>query len=138
LAGASTTVANAGQAVALLIGAGAVWTAFRGPFNPRHRLVVLLCAITLSAPHLGDYDAILLGIAAMFVLTSSAGAFGMGAQALAAAAWCSTAINPPHLFQHAIPILFPIAELTPLVMLALLLRLTMTPAASRPAAAPAC
>jgi hypothetical protein len=138
LAGASATTANAGQAIALLIGAVAVWTAFRGPVEPCRRMVVLLCAITFSAPHLGDYDAILFGIAAMFVLTAPADAFGVGARALAVAAWCSTAINPPHLFQQAIPALFPIAELTPLVMLALLLRLTLAPAAARPATAPAC
>jgi len=121
LAGASNGVANAGQVVALLVAAAAVWRAFARPMAKLQRLLILLCAMTLGAPHLGDYDAVLLGIAAMFVLVSPAGGV---ASVLAVLAWCSTAINPPLLFQKTIPMLFPVAEMTPLVMLGFLVCLS--------------
>jgi hypothetical protein len=128
LAGASPTVANGGQALALLAAGAAVWQVFARPTPKLRRMLVFLCAITFGAPHLGDYDAIMLGIAAMFVLTRPDEVAPPGAWPLAVLAWCSTAINPPYLFQQTIPALFPLAELTPIVMLALLLRLTVAPA----------
>jgi hypothetical protein len=125
LAGASNAFANAGQVIALLVAAVAVWRAFARPMAKLRRLLILLCAMTLGAPHLGDYDAVLLGIAAMFVLVPPAGAATATATVLAVLAWCSTAINPPLLFQKTIPLLFPVAEITPLIMLAFLVRLSV-------------
>ena len=127
LAGASESLANAGQGVAVLIGAGAVWHAFRQPCSPLRRLLVLLTAISFSAPHFGDYDAVLLGIAAMLMLTAPERPNALAA-VLACLAWCSTAINPPYLFYKTVPALFPLSELTPLVVLALLACLLATPA----------
>jgi hypothetical protein len=142
LAGVPSVAANAGQLVALMIGAVAVWRAFGRPMTQTRRLMVLLCAIAFSSPHFGDYDAVLLAIAAMFVLVPAAddeGArgFGTGATVLAALCWCSTAVNPPLLFEKTIPALFPVAELTPLIVLALLARLCVpsgTPRWRQPAA----
>jgi hypothetical protein len=122
LAGASNGVANAGQVAALLVAAAAVWRAFARPATKLRRLLVLLCAMTLGAPHLGDYDAVLLGIAAMFVLVPPAAGV---ATVLALFSWCSTAINPPLLFLKTIPVLFPVAEITPLIILAFLLSLNV-------------
>jgi hypothetical protein len=120
LAGASAMWANAGQAVAIVIGAVAVWRAFRGPVRPLHRMVVLLCAVSFASPHFGDYDAVLLAIAALLVLVVM-GSPGRTLRTLVCLAWCSTAINPPYLFMQTIPALFPVAELTPVLLLALLL-----------------
>jgi hypothetical protein len=121
LAGASMLGANAGQGVAVLIGAAAVWRAFRAPFTRLHRTAILLAAISFAAPHFGDYDAVLLCITAMLLLLAPAGdqptTLTVG---LATLAWASTAINPPYLFKQTIPFLFPIAEATPLIVLALL------------------
>jgi hypothetical protein len=124
LAGAPTTLANAGQAVAVIVAAYFVWRAFRAPFLPHHKLVVLLCAICFASPHFGDYDAVLLGIAAMLLLVRRVHGDGWGVTTLACLVWCSTAINPPYLFYQTIPPLFPIAELTPVAVLWLLLYLT--------------
>jgi hypothetical protein len=119
LLGASTLLANIGQGAALLIGAAAVWHAFRHPFPRLQRLLILLTAISFSAPHFGDYDAVLLGIVALLRLTAPQPP-GRLATLCACLAWCSTAINPPYLFYKTVPVLFPLAELTPLVVLALL------------------
>ena len=126
LAGAPMLLANIGQAIAVLIGAAAVWYGFRRPFALLQRLLILLTAISFSAPHFGDYDAVLLGIVAMLLLTAPERPSGL-ATVLACLAWCSTAINPPYLFYKTIPALFPLSELTPLVVLALLVCLVAAP-----------
>ncbi len=120
LAGASTLVANAGQAIAILVGAAFVWRAFRAPGRPLHQMVVLLCAISFASPHFGDYDAVLLAIAAMLLLLVVKRP-SLLLTGLACGAWCTTAINPPYLFKQTIPVLFPVAELTPVVLLGLLI-----------------
>jgi hypothetical protein len=125
LAGAAPAWANAGQAIAILIGAAAVWRAFRGPESPLQRMVVLLCAVSFASPHFGDYDAVLLAIAAMLVLVVMDRP-GKLLSALVCLAWCSTAINPPYLFKQTIPALFPVAELTPVLLLMLLVVLDRT------------
>ena len=123
LAGAPPLLANIGQLAAVLIGATAVWKAFRSPMDKLRKLTVLLCAIAFSAPHFGDYDAVLLAIAAMLLLLPASGTPTRMVAGLSFLVWCSTAINPPYLFAQTIPALFPLSELTPLVVLALLLRL---------------
>ncbi len=132
LAGAPALPANIGQLAAVLIGAAAVWKAFRSPIDKLRKLAVLLCAIAFSAPHFGDYDAVLLAIAVMLLLRPASGAPSRLVATLSVLAWCSTAINPPYLFAQTIPALFPLAELTPLVVLALLLRLAWGPDPKRP------
>jgi hypothetical protein len=122
LAGASMLAANAGQGVALVIGAAAVWRACRQRFSALRRMAILLTAVSFAAPHFGDYDAILLCITAMLLLLAPAGEQATQRTAiLATLAWASTAINPPYLFKQTIPFLFPIAEATPLIILALLI-----------------
>ena len=124
LAGASPSLANAGQAVGVLIGAACVWRVFRASSSPIHRLLVLLSAICFSAPHFGDYDAVLVAIVAMLALLPGITPIRPTATILACIAWCSTAINPPYLFHETIRALFPAAEFTPILLLALLLTLT--------------
>jgi hypothetical protein len=109
IAGAPGWLANAGQLAAIAFGAICVWRVFRAGVPERQRLVVLLAAMVLAAPHIGDYDALLLGIASMLVLTEGfARPFGKWEAALAAAAWASTAFQPPFVF--------PFAVVTPLIV----------------------
>jgi alpha-1,2-mannosyltransferase len=103
LAGVPETAANMGQAVALVFGGVCVWRGFRAPLTEASRLAVLLAAMVLGAPHIGDYDALLLGIAAMLVLTEGFDRhYRRFEPALAIAIWISTAFQPPFVFHAAI------------------------------------
>jgi hypothetical protein len=121
LAGLPEFWANTGQAAALAGSALAVWRALHGTADSEWRLVILLTAISFSAPHFGDYDAVLLTVAAVLLLTRPQTPAGPWAAALATACWCSTAINPPLLYAKTIPALFYVSELTPLFVLGFLL-----------------
>lgn len=118
LLGVPENAANGAQILALLLASAAVWAVFRRG-GAMARLRVLLVATGFAAPHFGDYDAVLLAIAAMLELTGAA--VPPVAASLAAAAWCSTAFNPPLLYLKTLPVLFPLAEATPLVLGAWLL-----------------
>lgn len=112
--------ANFGQLVAIAASAVCVWVAFRGARPPAEKLAVLLCAMILAAAHVGNYDAVMLGIAAMLVLIQGmARTFRPGEALLAMSVWAATAVNPPFLFH--------VAVITPLLILALMLRLVTAP-----------
>jgi hypothetical protein len=116
LLGVPDGAANIGQLLALLFAAACVWRAFRGSLAPAEQLAVLLCGMMLGAAHLGNYDAIMLGVAAMLVLQQGlARAFRRGEALLAMLVWASTAINPPFIFK--------ISVVTPLLVVALMMRL---------------
>jgi hypothetical protein len=103
LAGVPENAANLGQAGALVFGAIGVWRAFSGKLTEASRLAVLLAAMVLGAPHIGDYDALLLGIAAMLVLTEfMVRPYRAGEAALAVAIWVSTAFQPPFVFHFSL------------------------------------
>ncbi len=124
LAGFASIWADAGQAIALLIGAAAVLRAFRVAHPPLHRIMVLLCAISFSAPHFGDYDAIFLGILGMLILCATGRRPPTALAIAGCVVWCSTAINPPFLFKQTLPPVFILAELTPFAILYLLVQLS--------------
>jgi hypothetical protein len=123
LAHASPLVANLGQAAALLIGAAATWLAFSRDGEWVGKLLVLLCATSFAAPHFGDYDAVLLGLCAMLLLQAREVPGGAWLALAGCLAWCSTAINPPYLFEQTLPPLFYVSELTPVLVLGLLVGL---------------
>ena len=103
LAGLSEGLANAGQGVAILFGIICVWRAYRAAMPDHRRLAVLLSAMTLAAAHLGDYDALLLGIAAMLIFTEGLRRpLGAWEAALAAAIWLGTGFEPPFVFRPAV------------------------------------
>jgi hypothetical protein len=114
--GLPASVANLGQLAAVVFCAACVWQAFRGRMPAPEKLATLLCAMILAAAHVGDYDAILLGIAATIVLAQGfTRAFRPYEAALAMLVWASTAINPPFVFY--------ISVVTPLVVMAFMLTL---------------
>ena len=99
LLGLPDGAANAGQYGAIVLAGACVWRAFRGGLGHAQKLAVLMVAMTLAAPHLGNYDAILTGIAAMLVLADGTHrVLRRGEAALAMLLWATTAINPPFLF----------------------------------------
>ena len=91
--GASESLAGAGQIAATLLSAACIWIVFaRRPAAPlRQRLVVLLCALVFGAPHVGDYDHMLLAVAAVITLLDGRLVW------LPAAMWLATMLNPPAL-----------------------------------------
>ncbi len=70
LLGAPGWLANAAQAVAALLSAGAVWLAFRRPLAADRRMAVLLAATLLAAPHCSQYDVLLLDAAVLLLVFS--------------------------------------------------------------------
>jgi hypothetical protein len=127
LAGVPPAWANAGQLAAIMLAAACVWHAFRARLPDATRLAVLLAAMVLAAPHVGDYDALLLGIAAMLTLTE-AGPLRRVDIIVATAIWVSTAFQPPFIFRAAI--------VTPLIIAAFIITRTTHNAHERRGAPP--
>lgn len=116
LIGMPERLANLGQLAAVLFSAACVGLAFRRRMPAELQLAVLLCAMILAAAHVGNYDALMLGIAAMLVLQGALShPLHRGEALLAILVWVSTAINPPRIFE--------VSVITPLLVGALMLRL---------------
>lgn len=99
LLGASPPFANAGQAAALLLAAGCVWWSFRRPIPHDLRLVVLLAATVLAAPHVSNYDTVLLVIAATSLFAVALGeGFRRGELIVPKLVWMIQLFNPPSAF----------------------------------------
>ena len=137
LLGAPAGLATAAQGLAVAIGAGAVWRAFRrpglaarpmgaqlrrspgerstGPFAyPAHpqRLAILLCATLLASPHVSNYDLLLLALAAVLYVRTLPTSSRPLALVLPLLAWIAPLYNPPRLT--------PAGLITPLVLLGLI------------------
>ncbi len=99
LLGAPAPLADLVQALAALAAAGCVWWCYRRPMADDLRLAVLLAATPLAAPHIIDYDALLLGAAAgLFFVRSYGDGFRPGDIAISILLWASPLINPPTVF----------------------------------------
>ncbi len=123
LFGASPLAANLAQLAAIGVSAACVWRAFARPLDMPRRGIVLLCASVLAAPHVGDYDAVLLGIAAVTLLSLGlTRRLAPAAALLATAAWLGSLINPPALIAMlGVPALTAASLATPLVTAGLML-----------------
>lgn len=100
LLGASTGMANLLQALFAVASGACVWWCYRRPMADDLRLAVLLAATMLAAPHIIDYDALLLGIAAtLFFVRAYTDGFRVGDVTIAVLLWASPLINPPSVFR---------------------------------------
>lgn len=100
LLGAPAVLANLAQALAVIGSAGCVFWCYRRPMVDDLRLAVLLAATILAAPHVIDYDTLLLGIAAtLFFVRGYADGFRFGEITVAVLVWASPLINPPTVFR---------------------------------------
>jgi hypothetical protein len=103
IAGASQATARLAQISAVLFAAGNVIVAFRREMLPDLRLAVLLTCTFLAAPHVSNYDAVLLTIAATLVFKQAfAGALPVWYMPLAGLVWLCPVINPPMAFHIGI------------------------------------
>ncbi len=112
LLGFGEGAAGVGQLTASALAAGCIWVVFaRRPAAPlRQRLVVLLCALVFGAPHVGDYDHMLLAAAAVLVMLDRRHVW------LAACVWLAPMFNPPALLAVlGVPALVWASALTPLL-----------------------
>ncbi|HET8996719.1 MAG TPA: glycosyltransferase family 87 protein [Acetobacteraceae bacterium] len=112
LLGASPGVANLAQATAILVSGAAVYRAFafHGAMREQVRLAVFLAATVLAAPHVANYDAVLLAMSAILVVSVvSQEGFGARECVLASLIWLCPLFNPPAAFR--------IGLLTPILLL---------------------
>jgi alpha-1,2-mannosyltransferase len=97
LIGASHGLATAGQNVATLLAAACVWWCYRRAMPDDLRLAVLLAATVVAAPHVTNYDTVLLVVAATILfaygLDHGFGRFGLIVPVLV---WMIQLFNPPH------------------------------------------
>jgi hypothetical protein len=101
--GASHAAASAGQAIAVLLAASIVWRCCRRPIPRDRQLIVLLGATALAAPHVANYDAVLLVIAAtLLVVRGLADGFRRGELIVPVLVWMIQLFNPPSWFHVAV------------------------------------
>lgn len=99
LLGASAALANLAQALAAIGGAGCVFWCYRRPMADDLRLAALMAATILAAPHVIDYDTLLLGVGAtLFFVCGYIDGFRFGEVTVAVLVWASPLSNPPTVF----------------------------------------
>lgn len=102
LLGAPAPLANAIQALGAAIAAAAVWWCYRRPMAREAKLAVLFAATLLAAPHVIDYDALLLGLAAALVFARGLETGLRPIETLfLVLLWVSPFFNPPTVFRAA-------------------------------------
>jgi hypothetical protein len=123
--GLSNGLAGIGQILAFCTAAVCVWLVFArsGPGGARRRLVVLLCGLVFGAPHVGDYDHVLLAVACGLVWLDARP--DSKRVWLAAAIWIATFFNPPALIAVlGVPVLTWLSALTPALTAWLMVSIT--------------
>ncbi len=118
LLGFADGVASAGQLAASVLSAACVWVVFarRHAMPERQRLIVLLCAMVFGAPHVGDYDHVMLAVAAVLTMLESRHVW------LAAFVWLAPMFNPPALIAViGVPALVWASAMTPLLPMFLMM-----------------
>jgi alpha-1,2-mannosyltransferase len=100
LLGAPHAAATVGQALATILSAACVWWSFSRPMPRDLRLAVLLAATVLAAPHVTNYDAVLLVVAAALVFTHGLEqGFSRGSAVLPFLVWAIQLFDPPMVFR---------------------------------------
>lgn len=99
--GASGGVGDTVQAAGLVASAASVWWCYGRPSSPTQlRLVVLLAATALAAPHIENYDAVLLATAgALFFAYGLDHGFAPGGIVAPLLVWTVQVFDPPHVMR---------------------------------------
>jgi Glycosyltransferase family 87 len=99
LLGAAPALAHAAQAVAIALAAACVYRSFRKPLSDGLRLVVVLAASLLAAPHVSSSDGLLAGLAAILYLDARMkNDLRIADAAIVMLVWLSPLATPPQLF----------------------------------------
>jgi hypothetical protein len=108
--GAGLALANAAQAIALLLAAGFTFGAFRSRLSGDLKIAVLLASTVLAAPHSSLHDTVLLAVAAgLWIAEVATDDVPLGVWAPALGMWLVPLFNPPETR--------PIGRLTPLLII---------------------
>jgi hypothetical protein len=127
LLGATNIVADLGQVAAIVLAVGCTWWCWRRALPRALQLAVLLAATFLAAPHVANYDAVLLVVAASLVFAHGLDhGFRLGGAIVPLAVWAIQLLNPPDAF--------PIGRVTPFLTLLLIAAALRAANADRPAA----
>jgi alpha-1,2-mannosyltransferase len=86
--------------LAILLAAGCVWWSFRLPILRDLRLAVLLAATVLAAPHVTNYDTVMLVIAATLLFARALDdGLHRGEVMVPVSVWMIQLFNPPSAFR---------------------------------------
>jgi alpha-1,2-mannosyltransferase len=100
LIGASHAAATAGQWITAIAAAACVWWCYRRRLAGDLQLAVLLAATVLAAPHVTNYDTVLLVIAATLVFAHGLDhGFSRGELIVPLLVWMIQLFNPPDVFR---------------------------------------
>jgi alpha-1,2-mannosyltransferase len=101
LLGAPAGVANLLQGLATLFCAVVVWRCFRAPDMQRNmQLAVLLTATVLGAPHVANYDAVMVAVAvSLFLCRALEDGLRFGDAVLIVVVWSIELLDPPSLIR---------------------------------------
>jgi alpha-1,2-mannosyltransferase len=125
--GASHAVANLGQLVAMLLAGASVWWCYHRAVPGELQFGVLLAATVLAAPHVTNYDTVLLVVAATLLFARGLDTgFRRGELIVPVLVWMIQLFNPPRAFR--IGLLTPV--LTGLLILCTMLRVRTDPVVS--------
>lgn len=114
--GIPSPIANVVQAMGILLAAAFVWRLYRHPHPEPLRIAGLLVAAMVAAPHVMNYDALLLCIAGAILFAESVRSrLNRFNAAIGILVWLCPLINPPSIF--------PIALATPLLLVLLATRI---------------
>jgi hypothetical protein len=125
--GASHAVANLGQLVAMLLAGASVWWCYHRAVPGELQFGVLLAATVLAAPHVTNYDTVLLVVAATLLFARGLDTgFRRGELIVPVLVWMIQLFNPPRAFR--IGLITPV--LTGLLILCTMLRVRTDPVVS--------
>jgi alpha-1,2-mannosyltransferase len=100
LIGVPHPAASAGQMLATLLAAGVAWWCYSRPMPPDLRLAALLAATVLAAPHVTNYDTVLLVVAATLVFAYGLDhGFGRAGVLVPVLVWMIQLFNPPNVYR---------------------------------------
>jgi hypothetical protein len=113
LAGLPDSLVTAAQVIAIAVSVALTWHCFRRPYVATTRILVVMAATMLTAPHLSTYDLTWLTVSACLLgLAAWRDGVRGGEAVLLLFLWLAPLLNPPRAF--------PIGMLTPLLILGLL------------------
>ncbi len=101
--GASKLAADVAQVASILLAGTCVWVSWRRPMPRDLQIAVLFAAMVLAAPHVANYDTVLLVIAACIIVSRGiAEGFRRGELAVPVLVWAIQLFNPPTWFHFAV------------------------------------